>query len=47
MFEGTKLSPWGKVLFFVQICVEGALALLLLQLTYLLALYVDWFQVFE
>lgn len=30
-----------------QICVEGLLALLLLQLTYLLALYVDWFTIFE
>lgn len=47
MFEGSKLSPWGKALLLAEICVEGLLALLLLQLTYLLALYVDWFQVFE
>ena len=47
MFEGSKLSTWGKALLLTQIMVEGALALLILHLTVLLALYVDWFQVFE
>lgn len=46
MFEGSKLSPWGKALIIAQIMTEGALALLVLHLTFLLALYVDWAQMF-
>lgn len=47
MFEGCRLTPWGKALIIAQIMVEGALALLILHLTILLAIYVDWFRVFE
>lgn len=47
MFEGSRLSPWGKALLVMDIVVQGCVALLLLHLTYLLAMYVDWFQVFE
>lgn len=37
----------SKLLYFTQACVEGALALLLLQITLLLAQYVDWVALFN
>lgn len=46
MFEGSRLSTWGKALIIAQIITEGALALLVLNLTLLLALYVDWVHLF-
>jgi hypothetical protein len=47
MFEGTKLSPWGKALLLLDICVQGLVALLLLNITLLLAQYVDWVKLFS
>ena len=46
MFEGSKLSVWGKTLLILDIITQGVVALLLLNITLLLAQYVDWAQMF-
>ncbi len=46
MFEGSRLTAWGKTLLILDIVVQGLIAMLLLKLVLLVAQYVDWVQLF-
>ena len=47
MFEGSRLTAWGKAMLILDMMVQGCIALLLLNLTLLLAQYVEWSAYFE
>ena len=47
MFEGSRLTVWGKTLLILDIVVQGLIAMLLLKLVLLVAQYVDWAQMFS
>lgn len=45
--SGLPYEGWGLVLWLIELGVQGLIALCLIQITMLLAQFVDWFAVFE